>query len=298
MLKFIERVAQGAAKVVSDAFTDFMDDLTGHPQLIEEIEREWHARAYPVRFGPVHANFYGTKPCTEFGYSDGKPGAFGVMEGGILFIRAKDKRRYVFKADRMRWIGLRRIGVESNVSIAVGDIDTPDVQTSRRALIIHFEDEQDQWRIATFTLNDLKTPLALLQTMTRLQVYSINPGHREFYGPHDAAQVQSGNDGQWDQASAVGGQLLVAPDRLIFNQRTVVLFANIRAMHAHKRVTGGKYVIPIFADDLLQVDYGTDQSTGFIVQNAPKWINHIQRRIRSQAQLPPAADEQPGANAG
>jgi hypothetical protein len=225
---------------------------------ITRVRTEWTRSGQIVRFGPVGAFYYDSKP-QPYSFSQAY-GALGITQNKLTFQGFRRRAVNVhlpFKA--FRWIGVRTY---------------PDAERhSVEALVIHSEDF-NVWRVYAFTMDHVLEFADELSRHTDLPLHQIGR-EPEDYGPAHATRLIQDIYGEW--SGNTRRELYLAPDRLLFGWEDPVMLSQVRQVGAF--VKGS---LNPFSADLLRIEYqsadGSLHTVGFLLHGADRWAEVIARR--------------------
>lgn len=232
-----------------------------------ETRTGWVRAGRVIRYGPVGAISYGTRP--QRVYQHGVPGAVGLTDRALVFDGRRDRSCDVSVAyESVRWIALQTIA-------AAGRGRSREV----RALLVHYQ-SAETWHVASYVLDDPHELAAQLAQQTGLPLEDSGPDRAD-YGPADASRARQDVYGVWHPDR--DGALYLAPDRLVFDWRDAIPLGAITRLDVITRA-GLAERLP-FSDDLLRVEY-TDadderQTVGLVMRHADRWADAISRRRRA-----------------
>ncbi len=244
----------------------YLHERRAYQDFILRTRTAWMRAGHVIHFGPVAATCYGRSP--QKSYTAGCVyGALALMDGHLEFSGYKHKMfnvRIAFEV--LKWVGIRRVTISSG--------DNPSTQD---ALVVHY-DSPAGWRVYTWTIpGDLEGFARELSTKADLPVQHYGT-KREDFGPSGVTRMAQDIYGVWSKDR--GGDLYLAPDRLIFGGRHQIPLHQIRAVNVISK--GGWSDLNPFASELLQIEYndqeGKAQTTAFLVRASETWARAIQER--------------------
>jgi hypothetical protein len=220
------------------------------------VRTEWTRSGQIVRYGPVGAFYYGSRPQRK--YFNRAYGALGITRNSLVFEgHRKWTGNILIRIKAIRWIGVRII--------------MPHTSGAAQALIIHSNDF-NRWSVHIFTPDQFTDIAEELSRYAELPLHQLGT-EREDYGSARAQRMIQDIYGEWSGES--NGELYLAPDRLLFDWEDAVLLSQIREIGAF--VKGG---LNPFATDLLRIEYESPDSglhtVGFLMRDADQWAEVIQ----------------------
>lgn len=221
------------------------------------VRTAWVRAGLVVRYGPIGAVCHGLRPRAAYGR--GVFGAAGLVGGALAF---EGQGSSVFDG-QIALEQVRRLGLVT-IALPAG--------RRARALATHY-DSPDGWRVATFSGQDIPELAAALSSAGALPLHDAGEG-RDDFGPARATHMIQDVYGEWTPDRE--GALYLAPDRLLFEWREVILLVTMARLDVYHGGEGRR------TGTLLRVEYaapdGTPSAAGFLVEHAGRWAEAIVRR--------------------
>ncbi len=227
----------------------------GREAHVNRIRTEWVRAGAWVRYGPVAATCLGLRPRQTYGR--GVMGAAGLVDDALLFRGWRNSAWDV----RLPLDAVRRVSLVT-VRLHLG--------RRVRALTVH-GDTPGGWRVTTLIAPVLADLGAALAEACGLPLHDVGDG-RDDFGPDRALRLWQDIYGEWHADRAA--DLYLAPDRLLFDWRTVTLLAALQRLDVYQ--TGRDRA-------LLRITYagpdGAPQVEGFEVRGAERWAEALVRQM-------------------
>ncbi|GAB4420318.1 MAG: hypothetical protein Kow00106_16870 [Anaerolineae bacterium] len=227
----------------------------GHEAHVNRIRTEWVRAGVWVRYGPVAVTCLGLYPRRIYGR--GARGAAGIVGEALLFT---GQRSHAWDA-RLALAAVRRVSL---VTVRLR------LRRRARALTVH-HDSPDGWRVMTLIGPALAALGAALADACDLPLHDAGDG-RDDFGPDRALRLLQDIYGEWHADRTA--DLYLAPDRLLFDWRTVTSLAALQRLDVYQVERG---------NPLLRVTYagpdGAPQVEGFEVREAGRWAEALTRQM-------------------
>lgn len=225
------------------------------------VRTEWVRAGRIIRFGPVGAVSFGTRP--RAAYTGGAFGALGITDRSLVFDGHRSNRHNAtIPLASLRWIGLATLPVW-----------TGRISARKRVLALHFEGS-DGWRVATFVTDAPEDIAQALEAETGLPARDTGSARADF-GPGRATRLFQDVYGDWSEDRE--DDLYLAPDRLLFGWRSAIPLDDIQRLNVLHR--GGLDALRPLASGLLRIEYraaeGAIETVGFKVRRPAEWADAI-----------------------
>lgn len=227
----------------------------GQEAHVNRVRTDWVRAGAWVRYGPVAVTCLGLRPRQT--YRRGVSGAAGIVSDALMFSGQRSSAWDV----HVPLVSVQRVSLVT-VRLRLG--------RRARALTVHY-DSPDGWRVATL-LSPALAPLgAALAEACALPLHDAGDG-RDDFGPDRALRLLQDIYGEWHADHT--GDLYLAPDRLLFDWRTVAPLAALQRLDVYQQSHGKA---------LLRVTYtgsdGAPQVEGFQVRAAARWAEALVQRL-------------------
>lgn len=251
MVDVLSLLLLGGAVGIGGAITAV--DRRARRGFITRVRTDWTRSAQVVKFGPVGAFYYGSRPQRK--YVTRVYGALGIVSDKLVFEGHRSNSAVIHEA-AIRWIGIRSISFYGGAA---------------QILIVH-SDDLNGWTVHTFMPDQLMEFAEALSRYTDLPLHQFGEAHED-YGPARTTRVLQDIYGEWSEDRK--GKLYLAPDRLLFEGKDPILLSQIRQVDVFVK---GR----LNPADLLRIEYETPDgglhTMGFVVKHAEQWADAIQGR--------------------
>jgi hypothetical protein len=243
-------------------------------RLSDKIEKRWSEQGWPIHHKPVKVGYCGSEPHEAQQLVTQESGVLGVAGQRVIFARPHDPCAKFIELRALLWIGAVTFPPTS-------------------LLVLHHEYE-GRYLVSTFILRtDLIGPLlGAISQHSGLTPHQLE-NQRESFGPFTAQRMAQDVYGQWQpfaaddaldqsggRAASLGGELFLAPDRLVYNGRTAIYLAQIRQVELYGQ--DGLQKLNPLNEELLRIEYEqNDQhcAAGFLVRFGREWAEALHARL-------------------
>jgi hypothetical protein len=209
-----------------------------------------------LQWGPSGAYCYGLYPKAHYTTSSRRYyGTLALVDSKLQFVGYRKHDWDInIPFDQILGLGARSLPLHKKNRTSYQD-----------SLQVHVE-QNGEWRVYIFTVD---SPKDIIREIQVGRTIPVEPAMKELTEMEVVTQANQDVYGQWHEAQK--GELYIAPDRLVFNWRSLILFEQIRQVGLIDR--GG---LNPFSKDLVRIEYedqGQTRVIGFLLHMADDWAN-------------------------